>query len=232
MESSIVILGSCGMSLDTWWIIQDIAPETKTVFVDDTDRPLDSPFMQAGNQQIPIVRNWDFTEVREKYCNGNPDSFTHFVCGMGEPAIKRKMAEKALAKGLKPADPIISPRAFVQPDCIFGRATIVHPGTYVYSRSKFGDYVTLIAMQCGHDCVFEDFSTALVMTIGGYSHVDQGGFLGLGSIVGPRLYIAPWVRVGMQSAVIRSIEEPGIIVLGVPAKKRRSNDIPAEWVKK
>ena len=69
-----------------------------------------------------------------------------------------------------------------------------------------------------------------ISDVGGHACVGSGVFLGLGSIVGHRVRIAPWVRVGVQSAVIKDITEPGIVVIGVPAKKRRAAEYPPGWL--
>jgi len=230
MEASLVILGSCGSSRDTWWIVRDILPETKVVFLDDANPSLDTGFLEVGGESVPVIRNWDFTEVRNKYCEGDPNGFTHFVCGMGEPMVKKVMAEKALARGMKPAPTLVSSGSFVQPDCDVGFGGVIHPGAYLFGGGKLGNYVTFMGARCGHDCAFGDYATVICANIGGHAHIDRGVFLGLGSVVGHRVYIAPWVRVGVQSAAIKDIAEPGIVVVGVPAKKRCMADVPSEWL--
>jgi serine acetyltransferase len=230
MEKSIVILGSCGGSRDVWWAIRDTYPETKVIFLDDSGKDAAEPFLKIGDEQVPVLRDWDFSQVRQTMCKGQSDAFTHFLCGMGEPVVKRLMVEKALEHGLKPAPSIAARQAFVQPDCDLGYGGAVHPSSFLASRVHLGDYVTLTGARCGHDCSFGDFSTGICPDVGGHACVESGVFLGLGSIVGHRVRIAPWVRVGVQSAVIKDITEPGIIVIGVPAKKRRAAEYPPGWL--
>lgn len=232
MTDSIVILGSCGSSRDTWWIVRDLYPEAQSVFLDDASPGHRPTALDVGGACVPVVTDWDFTAIRDRYCNGDPNSFTHFVCGMGEPVVKRIMVEKALAHGLTPAPTLVSSGAFVQPDCDVGRGGVIHPGAYLFGGGKLGDHVTFMGARCGHDCTFGDYTTVICGDIGGHAHLDTGVFLGLGSVVGHRVYIAPWSRIGVQSAVIKNIDEPGIVAVGVPAKKRRSADVPADWLRK
>lgn len=231
METSLVILGSCGSSRDTWWILRNSYPETQAVFLDDANPSRGLGFLEIGGEQVPVVRNWDFTEIRNQYCGGDPDGFTSFVCGMGEPTVKKIMAGKAVSHGMKPAPTLVSSGAFVQPDCDVGYGGVIHPGAYLFGGGKLGNYVTFMGARCGHDCTFGDYATVICADIGGHAHVDEGVFLGLGSVVGHRVYIAPWVRLGVQSAAIKDITESGIVVVGVPAKKRRMADVPLDWLK-
>lgn len=230
MKKSIVILGSCGGSRDVWWAIRDTYPETKVVFLDDSEKDTVDPFLKMGDEQVPVLRNWDFTQVRKTMGEGKPDAFTHFICGMGEPVVKRLMVEKALEHGLKPAPSIAARQAFVQPDCDLGFGGVVHPSSFLASRVRLGNYVTLTGARCGHDCSFGDFTTGICPDVGGHASVGEGVFLGLGSIVGHRVTIAPWVRVGVQSAALKDISDPAIVVIGIPAKKRRNVEYPSGWL--
>ena len=231
MEASLVILGSCGSSRDTWWIVRDLFPDTSVVFLDDADSGTSASVMKVGDEHVPVIRNWDFTEVRNKYCGGDSEGFSQFVCGMGEPTVKKIMAEKAVSHGMKPAPTLLSSGAFVQPDCELGYGGVIHPGAYLFGGGKLGNYVTFMGARCGHDCTFGDYATVICADIGGHAHVDQGVFLALGSVVGHRVYIAPWVRLGVESAAIKDISEPGAVMVGVPAKKRGMAALPPDWLK-
>lgn len=230
MEKSIVILGSCGSSRDTWWIVRDVYPEASIVFLDDANPNSENGVMEIGGMSVPIVRNWDFAALRQQYCNGDKKAFTRFVCGMGEPVVKKLMSDKALAHGMEPVPTLVSSGAFVQPDCDVGYGGVIHPGAYLFGGGKLGNYVTFMGARCGHDCTFGDYATVICADMGGHAHIDKGVFLGLGSVVGHRVYVAPWVRVGVQSAAIKDITEPGIVVVGVPARKRRMAGVPPEWL--
>ena len=230
METGLVILGSCGSSRDTWWIVRDLYPNVRVVFLDDAHPDLEPGSMEIGGESVPIIRNWDFTEVRQRYFGGEPGAFTSFVCGMGEPVVKKIMSEKALGHGLHPFPTLVSSGAFVQPDCDVGYGGVIHPGAYLFGGGKMGNYVTFMGARCGHDCTFGDYATVICANMGGHAHIDKGVFLGLGSVVGHRVYIAPWVRLGVQSSAIKDITEPGIVAVGTPAKKRRMADVPREWL--
>ena len=55
--------------------------------------------------------------------------------------------------------------------------------------------------------------------MGGHAHIDKGVFLS-GFGCGSGVYIAPWVRLGVQSSAIKDITEPGIVAVGSCEKRR------------
>ena len=58
----------------------------------------------------------------------------------------------------------------------------------------------------------------------------RGVHLGLGTAVRQSLVIAPWVTVGMQSAVVKDLLEAGVVAMGAPAVKTRPVDFPSIFI--
>lgn len=223
---TIVILGACGTSREAWWVIQETLPGTRAVFVEDVSEIKE---MVLPGEVVPVVKDWDFSRVRKDIGGGDQESFTEFICGMGSSRAKKIMVDKALAAGLRPAGTIVSNAARVRPDVTIGKGGIVHNDCVLTTNITLGDFVTVHLSRAGHDVVMENFVTLSPgCHIGGHARLCEGVFLGACTVVQPRVTIAPWVCTGINTAVIKNIETPGITVVGVPAHElRQSNPEPS-----
>ena len=215
---TLIILGACGTSREAYWVAREANPDVRVVFVEDVGEIREVP---VAGRVIPVVKDWDFSGVRRDLGKGDATTFTEFVVGMGYPKAKKSMVEKALSHGLRPAPTVIGPQTIVRSDCTVGRGGIIHPNSTLTANITVGDFVTVHAMAgIGHDTIIGNYSTCSSGTIlAGEVQIDEGVFLGIGTVVRERLHIAPWVVTGMQSCVVRSIEEPHVVVAGVPARK-------------
>ena len=213
---TLVILGACGTSREAWWVLRELDPEARAVFVDDMTGIGE---LRVSGEAVPVVQDWRFDGVRESLGEGDPDSFRAFVCGMGSPRVKRLMVEKALRAGLVPAPPLVARGVYLCPDVRVGRGGVIHRGSTLTGDIVIGDFVTVHTALIGHDAVVGDFCTlGAGSLLTGYVRLGEGVFLGCGSVVRPRTEIAAWTTVGMNAAVVKDVTEPGITVAGVPAR--------------
>lgn len=213
---TLVILGACGTSREAWWIVQENWPGTPVVFVDDVSGISE---VSKPGCRVPVVQDWDFREVRRKHADGAADAFTEFICGMGSPAVKRVMVAKALEHGLRPAPSVVCAASCVRPGVRVGVGGIIHHDTVLTTDVTVGDFVTVQGPRIGHDVVLGDYTTVTVgVHIGGHAVVGEGVHIGMGASIRERVVIAPWVKIGMNAAVVGDVTEPGITVAGVPAR--------------
>ncbi|HOC68825.1 MAG TPA: hypothetical protein PLL36_10420 [Candidatus Hydrogenedentes bacterium] len=227
MSDTMVILGSCGSAREAYWVLQESNPGAETLFVNDLPEAQEMNVITVGGRQIEVIHTWDFSNFRKH----RQSAFRKFICGMGDPVVKRILVHKALAAGLEPAPTQVSSNAFVRPDCSLGRGGVVHPGAYLFTNVCLGDYVTFFCARCGHDCIFGDYATCTSgCNIAGHTVIGEGVHLGLGTAVRQSLTIAPWVTVGMQSAVVKDLTQPGIVAFGAPAVKVRNADFPQPFL--
>ena len=115
--------------------------------------------------------------------------------------------------------------------------SFVHPTSIIYSNSigegtfigaycivthnvKMGHHVLLNrANHVGHDCHLGDFVSLMPGSIiSGNCKIGNNVFFGTNSSVREKTNICDHVNIGMGSAVIKDIKEPGVYV-GVPSKK-------------
>ena len=217
MPESIVILGATFGARETFWFVRDVHPEMEFVFVDDLT---DTTEVNAGGRTWPVVKDWDFTQVRQSGKGKKPLAFDHFLIGLGHPPDKKVMVDKALAHGLKPAPTLISPQCIVRPCCTIGRGGLIQPFTIFTAGATLGDYVFLASTSVGDAATFGDFSTCYVgCHVSSEVSLGEGVLLGAGTVVKQEVSIAPWVTVGAQSCVVKDITEAWVTVAGVPARR-------------
>jgi acetyltransferase-like isoleucine patch superfamily enzyme len=178
-------------------------------------------------KDIPVIRDWDFSKIRRQF----PGRPIRFLCGLGNPVSKRILVHRALSHGLEPSETLVGKDVVVRPDCSLGWGGVVHLGSYLSNNVRIGDYVSLFSARIGHDCVFANYCTCTLSNLAGHVTLDEGAQLGVGVSVRERIYIAPWTLVGIQSAVIKDINEPGTVAVGVPLKKLREVKFPDAFLK-
>jgi len=212
-ERRFVILGAGGFAREVLWHLRDVfasaerawpAPDD-VIFVDDVT-PTRSVETRLG--RFAVVKDWQFARPYP------------FLVGIGSPQGKMIMVDKALRSGLTPAPTIVHPRALVQ-DASLGVGGIITPGCVVTADVRIGDYVILnLNVTVGHGSVIEDYCTVNPgCSLSGETKLARGVMFGTGAITIERSTVAQGVTVGAQAAVVRSVDEPDVVLVGVPARK-------------
>lgn len=208
---SLVILGAGGSARETYWFVRDTFPEIDLVFVDDVTGIAE---VEIAGSIVPVVQDWDFSPHRQK-----ERTFQQFIVGVAEPWVKRKLVEKALGRGLEPAPTLVHPRAIVRGDCRLGRGGQIVAHSQLTTNATLGDYVMVLDSTIGHHDVVGDYTTLYPgCKVSGDVTVGKDCLLGAGTVVRPGVRIADRVVTGALSCVVKDVEEPGITVVGVPAK--------------
>jgi sugar O-acyltransferase (sialic acid O-acetyltransferase NeuD family) len=213
--SHLAILGAGAHARETYWHVMDAWPSTAICFVDDIT---DCVEVSMAGRSIPVAKDWRL-----------PAAYRHFLIGVGSPASKRLLVEKALAAGLAPAPTLIHPRATVQaPDIRVGAGGLIAPGCVLTTHIDLGDFVILnLNATVAHDCRIGDFATCGAgCHLSGHVTIGEGAFLGAGVAVRESTAIAPWATVGAQAYVARSLQTPGATYVGVPARLLRGPATP------
>lgn len=219
MTKCIAVLGAGGFAREMYWHIKAVHPQMRIVFIDDVT---DMTQVVIGDQTVPIVKDWKFEAVYLDGPDRPPTRVEEFVLGIGSPAAKKEMVLKAIDSGLRPAPTIVHPRALVQGcDCRIGVGGVIAPGCILTTNVAMGDYVLLnLNTTVGHDAVLGDYVTCNPgCSISGNVVLGEGVSLGTGTVVREKVSIAPGVVAGAQSCVVKDISEPGVTVVGIPAKK-------------
>ncbi len=113
----------------------------------------------------------------------------------------------------------VHPRAFVDPDAVIGRGSVVCAGAVVQPGTVIGQHVIVnTGATVDHDCRLDDFvHLGPGAHLAGHVHLDEGVFIGIGGSIIPCVRVGCWSTVGAGAAVVRDL--PGrVTAVGVPAR--------------
>ena len=153
--------------------------------------------------------------------------------GIGSPWAREMVAARASEDGYMLA-------TLIHPDVMLDyRTTRIGPGTIVCAGTVLTVNIDIqacvqinLACTIGHDVVLGEFTTlAPGVNVSGWVHCGKRVYMGTGARIingseDEPLVIADDVVIGAGAVVIRSIPEPGVTVVGVPARIVKA--IPAD----
>ena len=211
---TLVVLGAGGYARETWWFVRDTWPGVEIAFVDDVGQASE---VRIGAAVVPVVRDWDFSRLRRA---AGDDAYRDFIVGVAEPPTKRAMVDKALAAGLEPAPTLVHPRSVVRGDCRLGRGEQIVANSLLTTDATIGDYVLVLDSTIGHHDVVGDYTTCYPgCRVSGDVTLGEDCLLGAGTVIRPGVRIARGVVTGALACVVKNVDEPGITLVGVPARK-------------
>lgn len=150
-----------------------------------------------------------------------PKGVTHFVVGLGsarDNAPRRRLYERALARGLKPL-------TVVHPGAVVSRFARLGPGCAVFARAVVNAGATLganVIVNTGaiveHDCAVGDHAhIATGACLAGAVSVGAGAHVGIGACARQGARIGERAVIGAGAAVVTDIPA-GVTAVGVPAR--------------
>jgi len=142
-----------------------------------------------------------------------------FVLAVSSPALKEKLALKALSLNWVPVT-YVDQTTVLGLNAQIGRGTVVSPFSTVSTNAIIGEFVTLNCRSgVGHESVVGDFSTLLGSNqVNGNVNVADRVILGAGSIIHPGRTIGSGATVGIGAVVLTNVKEK-TVVFGNPAKR-------------
>lgn len=213
MAEPLVILGAGGFGRETADVVEAVNAAGKPAFdllgvVDDNP--------SAENRQRLTQRGIDYLGTTADLI-ARKDS-PHFVVGIGNPEIRRAIAETLEAAGLRPAT-LIHPTATLGSQVTVGAGTVICAGARITTNIRLGRHVH-VNPNCtiGHDTVLEDYvSMNPASSISGDCFVRQGALIGVAAVVLNQLTVGAGAVVGGSACVVREVPA-GVVVKGVPAR--------------
>ena len=174
-------------------------------FIDDNPNALDN--YDTGYTLLGGISSWQ------------PQHDEVFVCAIGSPDIKKRVAQALQERGAQFAS-IIHPTAIIATTATLGMGVVLSPFTTVSADAVVGDHVFLnLNTSIGHDARVGCYSTLS-------SYVDVTGFVtvGDGVFAGSHVSIVPNIRIGENAflcagSVIMTHVKQGQKMLGNPARK-------------
>ena len=141
-----------------------------------------------------------------------------YVIAIGAGAVRRTLDERLTAAG-RQALTLIHPMATVGGDNRIADGCILTAGSRVTTNITLGRHTQLhVNSTIGHDSVLDDFVSVYPgATVSGNVHLGEGVTIGTGANVLPGVSIGAGAFVG-AGAVVTADVEPGVTVVGVPAR--------------
>jgi len=213
MRLDIAIVGCGGHGRELFEIIRAIneatGPRWRVVgFVDD--RPAEVNRKRIQRLDAPYLGTLDW--LRGAWPS------THVVLGLGDPRIRRTVAQRVEAYGL-PVPNLVHPDATLGPDLVAGEGLVAFAGVRVTTNVTLGRHVHLNQnATLAHDCVLADHITVNPLAaVSGDCRVESGVLIGAGAAVLQGLHIGAEATVGAGACVVRDVPA-ATVVKGVPAR--------------
>ena len=137
----------------------------------------------------------------------------------GSP-LREDIFKHVLARKMRLPE-IVSPSAIVSGSAVLGQGSVIMHRVIVNADARIGDNCILnTGSIVEHDCVVEDHVhlAPAALLLGGV-RIGAGCIIGGGAVVLPGVTVARGVLIGAGAVVTRSIEEPGGIWSGNPARR-------------
>lgn len=218
MEIDVAVIGLGGFSRQCIYLIEEMnaaALEPRLNLVGCVDDCFDP---ECETQQAVLERlQVDFIGNLDTFIN-NFGTDTRFVVAIADSNIRKRITEKLTGLGYRPQTlihPLVRPHRTVS----IGEGCVICKGVTIDLLVTLGNGVH-INNNCtiGHDATLEEYVTlAPLVSIGGWTQIQAGVFVGANAAVLQNLMIGASSKVGAAACVIGNVPE-GVTVKGVPAK--------------
>ena len=143
---------------------------------------------------------------------------THYVVGIGNPAVRRKVAERLDAAGLVPAT-LVHPSVTRGYDVEIGPGSVLCAGVRLTTHIRIGRHVHLnLNATVGHDTTIGDYVSANPLaSISGDCVIEDEALIGVAGVILNGLRVGRGSVVGGSACVVKDVP-PGVVVKGVPAR--------------
>lgn len=205
----LVIVGAGGHGREVLWLaknINELRPTFRILgFCDDRPKLKGTEF--SGFPVMGTPEQVD-AELADK---------PQFLVGVGDNAIRRRLAERVEALGWEPGT-LIDPSAVVAKDATIGPGCYVGVVANISPTAVIGRHVIVHNQSSvGHDTEMGDYSqVAPGGRVLGHVHIGEGGYLGSNSVVCTKKNVGAYAVLGACSFAITDIPDRAV-ALGVPA---------------
>jgi len=159
--------------------------------------------------EAPVLGYFDWLEANRAEVKA--------ICGVGAPAARRRLIEKAKNLGVSFFS-VIHPRAILTRWVTIGTGSIITAGCILTNNIKIGDHVHInLDSTVGHDAVIHNFVTVSPgVHVSGNVILEEGSFIGTGANLIEGKKVGAWSVVGAGSVVVKDIPA-NVTAVGTPA---------------
>lgn len=207
----IIVVGASGFgreSLDVIQAMQEHGAPVELLGVID-DAPSENNLQRLADREIPYlgtIKGWLATDI----------AGVQFVLGIGDPAVRRRLAEQLERAGLS-AFSAIHPSALVGSESVLGPGAVVCAGSVLSTNVRLGRYVHVNPnVTIGHDAVLSDFvSINPASVISGEVSLHEEVLVGAAATVLQNLTVGKRTIVGAAALVTKDVPK-NVVVKGIP----------------
>jgi sugar O-acyltransferase (sialic acid O-acetyltransferase NeuD family) len=146
------------------------------------------------------------------------------IAGIGNPASRRKVINKAIKHGLQFCN-VTHPTAVVTQFISYGIGVVITAGCILTNQITIGDHVFLnLDCTVGHDTIIDAFCNINPgVHISGNVHLETGCEIGTGAAIIQGVTVGKWSIVGAGSVVTSDLSA-NVTAVGVPSKIIKSRE--------
>lgn len=207
MALPLIIIGAGGFGREVAWLVADINADRTQYellgFLDDQ-----ATGTVEGYPVLGSIDSW-----LEK-----PPTGVLVSCAIGDPAVRARTVRRVESAGLNFAS-LIHPTVRMSKWVNVAPGSIICAGSILTTNIRVQEH-SIINIDCtvGHDSVLGRFASLMPGThISGEVILEDGVYMGTGSVVINRIRIGAWTIVG-AGAVVTSDLPDRVVAVGVPAK--------------
>ncbi|QGU05148.1 acetyltransferase [Corynebacterium comes] len=210
-SKQVVVVGASGFgreALDVIQAMQGNGTSVEVVGVVDDAPSLVNLERLADRQVLYLgtIEEWLANDV----------SHISFVLGIGNPDVRRRLAERMESAGMSPFT-AIHPSAIIGSRSNLGPGAVVCAGAVIATNVQFGQYVHINPnVTIGHDAVLHDYvSINPAAVISGEVSIQNEVLVGAAAIVLQNLTVGERTIVGAAALVTKNVPK-SVVVTGVP----------------
>jgi sugar O-acyltransferase (sialic acid O-acetyltransferase NeuD family) len=196
-RETIAAIEACNMTRKEWNVLGFL----------DSNRNLAE--MEVGG--VPVLGS-------DEWCRENSRESIWFVCAIGDPKVRCRIAKKFSAMGCKFAS-ILHPDVRIPRSVRIGAGTVVMAGTQFTTDAIVGSHV-VIYLNCSitHDVEIGDFCMiASGCNLSGGAVLEAGVQFSTGASILPRRRIGAWAIIGAGSVVTDDVPA-NCTAVGIPCR--------------
>lgn len=146
----------------------------------------------------------------------------YYLCGVGDPELKKKLSDLAESKGLIPSPPLIHPKTTIGEFNTLEPGVIVCPGTIITVNCHIRKNVMInIGCTIGHDTMIGSYTTLSPgANISGNVEIGEKCYIGTNSSIREKIKIGTGAVVGMGAIIVKHCKEYKTYI-GIAAKEKQ-----------
>lgn len=224
-KANIIIAGGGGFFLEIESFLRDMARSAKAAG-ETFEWTIGGVLEKGPHRNDSAVGDWPALGSEDEY---EPQDDDYFIVALGEPKIRRKIAQKLAKKNARFFN-VIHPTAFIAETATIGSGVIIAPACYIAARVTLEDHVVLHATsQVGHDSRLGAYSVLCPYSaLSGFCDVGDTCFLGTGAVMAPNTNLGRFSKIAGGAFQVQKSIEGGSIVFGNPSEHRRQFKIPTD----